>query len=66
MGFNHCQISSLNSVMWELDTFGIEKFVHTYTKVYDAYSGDSDGIHFIEKILKEYYEQTTTTNKHTN
>jgi hypothetical protein len=66
MGFNHCQISNLNSVMWELDTFGIEKFVHTYTKVYDAYSGDSDGIQFIEKTLKEYYEQTTTTNKHTD
>jgi hypothetical protein len=66
MGFNHCQISNLNSVMWELDTFGIEKFVHTYTKVYDAYSGDSDGIQFIEKTLKQYYEQATTTNKHTD
>lgn len=65
MGFNHCHISSLNAVVWELDTFGIEKFVHTYTKVYDAYSGDSEAIHFIEQKLKEYYEQTNT-NKSTN
>ena len=51
--------------MYELETYGIEKFVKLYTS-YDAYSGDSDGIQFIEKILKEYYEQTTTTNKHTD
>jgi hypothetical protein len=65
MGFNHCQISNLSSVIYELETYGIEKFVRLYTS-YDAYSGDSDGIQFIEKTLKEYYEQTTTTNKHTN
>ena len=65
MGFNHCQISNLSSVMYELETYGIEKFVRLYTS-YDAYSGDSEGIHFIEKTLKEYYEPTTTTNKHTN
>ena len=61
MGFNHCYIKNISSVMWELDTFGIEKFVHTYTQVYDAYSGDSEGIAFIEKTIKEYYEQTKTT-----
>ena len=65
MGFNHCQISSINSVMWELETYGIEKFVKVYTS-YDAYSGDSEAINYIEQKLKEYYEQTTTTNKHTN
>ena len=48
--------------MWELDTHGIEKFVKLYTS-YDSYSGDSDAIHFIEQKLKEYYEQTTTTNQ---
>ena len=46
--------------MWELDNFGIDKFVKVYTS-YDAYSGDSEAIQFIEKTLKEYYEQTTTT-----
>ena len=46
--------------MWELETFGIEKFVKVYTS-YDAYSGDSEAIKFIETTLKEYYEQTTTT-----
>jgi len=46
--------------MWELETFGIEKFVKVYQS-YDAYSGDSEAIQFIEKTLKEYYEQTTTT-----
>jgi len=56
MGFNHCYISNLSSVMWELDTHGIEKFVRLYTS-YDAYSGDSTAIQFIEKTLKEYYEQ---------
>lgn len=61
MGFNHCYIKNISSVMWELDTFGIEKFVKTYTS-YDAYSGDSEAIEFIEKTLKEYYEQTTITN----
>jgi len=60
MGFNHCHISNLNSVMWELDTFGIEKFVKIYTS-YDAYSGDSESIQFIEQTLKQYYEQTGTT-----
>ena len=65
MGFNHCHISNLNSVIWELETHGIEKFVKVYQS-YDAYSGDSDAINFIEQKLKEYYEQTTTTNEHTN
>ena len=46
--------------MWELDTFGIEKFVKIYTS-YDAYSGDSESIQFIEQTLKQYYEQTGTT-----
>jgi hypothetical protein len=64
MGFNHCHISNLSSVMYELETYGIEKFVKCYTS-YDAYSGDSDAINFIEQKLKEYYEQTTT-NKSTN
>lgn len=65
MGFNHCQISKLSSVMWELETYGIEKFVKVYTS-YDAYSGDSDAINFIEQTLKEYYEPTKTTNEHTD
>ena len=65
MGFNHCQISNLSSVMWELETYGIDKFVKVYTS-YDAYSGDSEAINFIEQKLKEYYEQATTTNKHTS
>jgi len=60
MGFNHCYIKNISSVMWELETFGIEKFVKVYQS-YDAYSGDSEAIQFIEKTLKEYYEQTTTT-----
>ena len=64
MGFNHCHISNLSSVMYELETYGIEKFVKLYTS-YDAYSGDSDAINFIEQKLKEYYEQTNT-NKSTN
>ncbi len=47
--------------MWELDTFGIDKFVKLYTS-YDSYGGDGEAIKFIEQTLKEYYEQTTTTN----
>jgi hypothetical protein len=47
--------------MYELETYGIEKFAKLYTS-YDAYSGDSDAIGFIEKTLKEYYEPTTITN----
>jgi hypothetical protein len=50
--------------MWELDTHGIEKFVRLYTS-YDSYSGDSEAINYIEKILKEYYEPTIT-NEPTN
>jgi len=65
MGFNHCHISNLSSVMWELETHGIEKFIKNYSS-YDAYSGDSEAINYIEQKFKEYYEQTTTTNKHTN
>lgn len=51
--------------MYELETYGIENFVRVYTS-YDAYSGDSDAINFIEQTLKEYYEPTKTTNEHTN
>ena len=43
--------------MYELETYGIEKFVRLYTS-YDAYSGDSDAINYIETIIKEYYEPT--------
>ena len=60
MGFNHIYIKKISSVLWELETFGIEKFVKVYQS-YDAYSGDSEAIIFIENTLKEYYEQTTTT-----
>lgn len=60
MGFNHIYIKNISSVLWELETFGIEKFVKVYQS-YDAYSGDSEAIQFIETTLKEYYEQTTTT-----
>lgn len=62
MGFNHCHISNISSVIWELDTFGIEKFVKVYQS-YDAYSGDSEAIIFIENTLKEYYEQRTNNNE---
>jgi hypothetical protein len=41
--------------MYELETYGIEKFAHVYTS-YDAYSGNSEAINFIEKTLKEYYD----------
>ena len=51
--------------MWELETHGIEKFIKNYSS-YDAYSGDSEAINYIEQKFKEYYEQATTTNKHTN
>ena len=51
--------------MYELETYGIEKFAKVYTS-YDAYSGDSDAINFIEQTLKEYYEPAKTTNEHTN
>lgn len=44
--------------MLELETLGIEKFAKMYTS-YDAYSGDSEAMQFIEKTLKEYYEPTT-------
>ena len=45
--------------MYELETYGIEKFAKLYTS-YDAYSGNSEAIEFIEKKLKEYYESRTT------
>lgn len=56
MGFNHCYIQNLNSVMLQLETFGIEQFVKMYTKSYDAISGDSAGIIFIEETIKQYYD----------
>lgn len=55
MGFNHCYIQNLNSVMLQLETFGIEQFVKMYTKSYDSISGDSAGIIFIEETIKQYY-----------
>jgi hypothetical protein len=50
--------------MYELETYGIEKFIKNYSS-YDAYSGDSEAIEFIEQKFKEYYE-SRTTNQPTN
>ena len=56
MGFNHCYVSNILQIQKELDDFGIETFVKRYTK-YDAISGDSECIDFIEGIVKKYYNE---------
>jgi hypothetical protein len=48
MGFNHCYVANILQIQKELDEVGLEQFVKRYQK-YDAISGDSDSIDFIEK-----------------
>lgn len=51
MGFNHCYVGNILQIQKELDDVGLEKFVKRYQK-YDAISGESDSIDFIEKRVK--------------
>jgi hypothetical protein len=59
MGFNHCYVGNVIEVQKELDELGLEKFVKRYQK-YDAISGESKCIDFIEKKVELWH--TTNTN----
>jgi hypothetical protein len=64
MGFNQCYVGNILQVQKELDEYGVEEFVRRYTK-YEAITGDSESIDFIEGIVKKYYNEkyiTSNTN----
>ena len=56
MGFNHRHVSNILQVHKELDELGLEQFVKQYHK-YDAISGDSASVSFIENIVEKYYNK---------
>ena len=56
MGFNQCYVGNILQIQKELDECGIEEFVKRYTK-YEAITGDSESIDFIEGIVKKYYNE---------
>ena len=53
MGFNHCYVGNILQIQKELDALGLEKFVKRYQK-YEAISGESECIEFIEQRVKLY------------
>jgi hypothetical protein len=53
MGFNHCYVGNVIQIQKELDEVGLEQFVKRYQK-YDAISGDSECIEFIEQRVNLY------------
>ena len=53
MGFNHCYVGNILQIQKELDEYGLKEFVKRYSK-YDAISGDSESIDFIEKRIKQW------------
>lgn len=61
MGFNHCYVGNILQIQKELDDVGLEKFVKRYQK-YDAISGESDSIDFIEKRVK-LWQDTINSSK---
>jgi hypothetical protein len=54
MGFNHCYVGNILQIQKELDAIGLEKFVKRYQK-YDAISGESECIDFIEQRVKLWH-----------
>lgn len=58
MGFNHCYVGNILQIQKELDEVGLKEFVRRYQK-YDAISGDSECIDFIEKRVKLWHTTNT-------
>lgn len=56
MGFNQCYVGNILQIQKELDMVGVEAFVKRYTS-YEAMTGDSESIDFIEGIVKKYYNE---------
>jgi hypothetical protein len=54
MGFNHCYVGNILQIQKELDELGLEKFIKRYEK-YDAISGESECIDFIEQRAKLWH-----------
>jgi len=65
MGFNHCYVSNVLQIQKELDEYGLKEFVRRYQK-YDAISGDTESIDFIEGLVKKYYNETNNNTVNNN
>jgi hypothetical protein len=53
MGYHHCQIPSLETLIKQFTLIGIDKFVAKYSKC-EYLVGDSDAIGFIEDKISEW------------
>jgi hypothetical protein len=51
MGYHHCHIPDLKTLMEQYDVLGLERFVVRYTK-YESLIGDSEAIRYIERMCK--------------
>lgn len=54
MGFNQCYLPSIIIMQAEINTVGLETFVKRMEK-YDAITGETDRMEFLENKIKEYY-----------
>ena len=51
MGYHHCHIPDLKTLMEQYDVLGLELFVARYKKC-ECLIGDSEGIRYIEHMCK--------------
>lgn len=54
MGFNQCYLPSIIIMQAEINTDGLETFVKRMEK-YEAITGETDRMEFLENKIKEYY-----------
>ena len=54
MGFNQCYLPSIIIMQAEINTVGLETFVKRMEK-YEAITGETDRMEFLENKIKEYY-----------
>lgn len=53
MGFNQCYLPSVETMKFQIQRDGLEKFIKLYRK-YDAISGETDRMQFLEQKIFEY------------
>ena len=54
MGFNQCYLPSIIIMEAEIKTVGLETFIKRMQK-YEAITGETDRMQFLETKIKEYY-----------
>lgn len=51
MGYHHCHIPDLNTLVTQLREWGVDKFVTKYKKC-QTLIGDNDAVRFIEDVIE--------------